>query len=409
MNPIESTFEVSADWVWAGDATPCPSVVRVEGGRIAAVEPGKRADLHFDGLLLSGLVNAHVHLDLTFPPEGEQLEGRFTDWLLRIKELRDAEGAAGLEAAARRGVARSLTSGCTLLIDYDSGGFSLAALAESPIRRVVLREVIRFHDDAAALAELDDFVAGENSGRELRGVAPHAPYTVHPELLPRLIEWARAHGRPWSTHIAEQPWEEEFLVAGTGPLADFFATVGIDLTRFGVRGTSAARHLAREEQLQGGWLVHGNYLQPDEINAIAAAGAAVVFCPRSHRWFQHQPHPLAELHAAGVPLCWGTDGQVSNGDVSVLAEMREVRRAFPDYPAIDILRSATSTPRAHLTRHAGSSHFGSGQLSPGDPADFCVIPTSATTPDQVFEEVLTTQHEPSAVYVDGVCVVGAPV
>ncbi|MEM7167762.1 MAG: amidohydrolase family protein, partial [Planctomycetota bacterium] len=377
--------EISADWVWTGAGAPLPGLLRFADGRITEFEPGGRAPTHHGGLLVAGLVNAHVHLDLTFAPEGPQLQGRFTDWLLRIKELRDAEGPEGLTAAARDGIQRSLASGCTLLVDYDSGGYSLPALAASPIRRLILREVIRFHDDLDVTTELRDYirdVAPNSSDRELRGIAPHAPYTVHPQLLPRLIELAGELEVPWSTHIAEQPWEEDFLCRGEGPFAEFFRGIGIDLERFGVRGETGARHLDRRQLLPGGWLVHGNYLHDDEVAAIAAAGASVVFCPRSHSWFDHAPYPLAALHDAGVPICWGTDGLVSNGELSVLAEMREVRRQFPAFSATEIFRSAITTPRRLL-----DNHFGHGDLRVGDPADFCVLPATGGNANGLLDEI----------------------
>ena len=51
-----------------------------------------------------------------------------------------------------------------------------------------------------------------------------------------------------------------------------------------------------------GLLVHGNYLTAAEIACVAKhrANLSVVYCPRTHAFFEHAPHPVNELLAAGI-------------------------------------------------------------------------------------------------------------
>lgn len=403
-------MRISAKWIWDGEGLPFRGSLDVADGRIQAVSQGESTDgdYHFDdAILVPGFVNAHCHLDLSFDPEDPGLEIPFSDWLLSVKDLRDEVGEEGLEEAARRGVQQSLQAGTTTLVDYDPAGASLSALADSPLRRLILREVISFSPNPTEiLPNLTEFLGGVgDASRELRGIAPHAPYTVHPKLLPELIAHARALGVPWSTHIAEQPWESDFLERGEGEFAEFLARVGIDLERFGVPGARAVELLARSGGLSpdgtatDSLLVHANYVTPEEIATIATSGASIVFCPRSHTWFGHSAHPLPDLIAAGVPVAIGTDSLYSNGKLSILEELRELYHFTLDLPAELVLTLGTTKGHQAL-----GNHFGTGRLTPDQPADFVAIPVNSSTAENTLPTLLESTDTPQATFIAGQCV-----
>jgi len=54
-------------------------------------------------------------------------------------------------------------------------------------------------------------------------------------------------------------------------------------------------------------VVHGNYLDHEEIELAARLKdrLSVVYCPRTHDYFAHQPHPLTRLLDAGVLTRFG--------------------------------------------------------------------------------------------------------
>ena len=42
-------------------------------------------------------------------------------------------------------------------------------------------------------------------------------------------------------------------------------------------------------------LAHVNYADDDELAVLARGQASVVYCPRTHRYFNHPRHPLAQM------------------------------------------------------------------------------------------------------------------
>lgn len=392
---------VRADWIWDGVTSPkAAGCIETHGATIRSVSFGLAGEVDHDypcAVIVPGLVNAHAHLDLTFDPDGSELEDPFTDWLLWVRDLRAEVGESGLVESVRRGAAEALRHGTTTIADYDPAGASVLGLADSPLRRIVLRELISFKPDRAGLFDrLDEFVRG-STPLEVRGIAPHAPYTVHPDLWQRLIAWAVERRVPWSTHVAEQPWEAAFLETGEGEGMAFFRALGIDAAAFGVPGARAVELTQRAGGLQpGAILVHANYVDGDEIANIAASGAGVVYCPRSHAWFVHEEYPLEAMLEAGIPVAIGTDGKVSNGRLSILDELREVYHKFLDLPAETVMRLGTT----HGHRVLGN-RFGTGVLAAGEPADFTVVPVDASTPETVLSTLLESTELPVATFIAG--------
>jgi 5-methylthioadenosine/S-adenosylhomocysteine deaminase len=68
--------------------------------------------------------------------------------------------------------------------------------------------------------------------------------------------------------------------------------------------------------------VHAVHLNDAEISLLAKHGASVAHCPTSNLKLASGFAPVAKLAAAGVNLCFGTDGAASNNRLDMLAEMR---------------------------------------------------------------------------------------
>src|SRR5262249_53744812 len=93
------------------------------------------------------------------------------------------------------------------------------------------------------------------------------------------------------------------------------------------------------------------------------------YCPRTHAFFGHSPHPFRRLLEQGVRVALGTDSLASNPDLDLLAEARFLRRLHPDLPGELLLRLATLS---------GAEALGwedqTGGLEPGKSADLVVLP-----------------------------------
>ena len=368
-------MRIAADHLFTGEETSSAGRLVIENGIIAEVLPPGECDLDLGPTLLcSGLVNAHVHLDLSLDREGDFIPGEFADWLKGVVETRQRLGEAGLLEAAVAGIEESIQEGTTAVFDIDPQGHSCQALQDSDLKRVLFREVISLEEEMRDPPSIDGFL-GENPdrSRELRALSPHSPYTVHPQAMKKLLHRCKEENLLWATHVAEAEWEKELLTQGTGPGAGFLQRFGAEPLDW-KQGQSWIRTLSVENQLSSaGLIIHGNHCETEELDLLASTGAAMVWCPSSHAYFRRPDHPAPAAVEQGVEVLLGTDGRISAGHLSMLRELRSARRAAPQITAAELWRMVTVHPRSWLSRNGHRDLLGSGRLQPGDPADLVAI------------------------------------
>jgi cytosine/adenosine deaminase-related metal-dependent hydrolase len=203
------------------------------------------------------------------------------------------------------------------------------------------------------------------------GLSPHSPYSVHPELLREVVAISATHRIPLAMHLAESQEEIELLRDGTGPFEVLLRSLGAWDPSATPRGSRPLDYLRCLAQADRALVVHGNYLDHEEIRFLAARRQrmAVVYCPRTHARFDHKPYPLEELLSAGTAVALGTDSRASSPDLSLLAEMRTAAQKHPAVPRPVILEMGTIGGARALDYAAEV-----GTLEPDKWADFVVIP-----------------------------------
>src|SRR3954451_24006612 len=164
-------------------------VVAVEGERIASVgqtRTGEVTDLG-DVALLPGFVNAHTHLEFSHlrQPLG-QSRMRLVDWIRLVIGERGRRVDACL-GAVDEGVRESATYGVTTVGDIATG--ELSADVPAGVVLTSFAEVIGFSRARAesALAAVETRLKQPRPASAMLGISPHAPYTVSPVLLERLV------------------------------------------------------------------------------------------------------------------------------------------------------------------------------------------------------------------------------
>jgi cytosine/adenosine deaminase-related metal-dependent hydrolase len=219
-------------------------------------------------------------------------------------------------------------------------------------------------------------------------------------LLERLIHFAFRRNMPVAMHLAESREEMEFLQSGTGPFQELLAERSMWDTAAVPRGTRAADYLALLAQSPRALVIHGNYLNSAEQETLyVCENLSLVYCPRTHAFFQHDEYPLAELLERGVRVVLGTDSRASNPDLSVLAEIRFVLENHRGVSPEQVLRMAT---------HDAAAAFGwdeeIGSLAVGKRADLVALPLAARRADSAeaaLEGALHFANRPTAVWLGG--------
>ena len=114
----------------------------------------------------------------------------------------------------------------------------------------------------------------------------------------------------------------------------------------------------------------------------------VVYCPRTHAFFQYGPHPVDRLLAAGVRVALGTDSRASNPDLNIWQEVRQLLEHRPDLDPESVLAMATMAGADAL----GRSDL--GRIEVGARARLAIVPTCATNIEHVFADLTVNQLVP---------------
>ena len=359
-------------------------------------------DLGFPGrFAVPAFVNAHTHLELTFQ-EGRATPrpAHFPAWVAELVGGARAASEETFKASFRDGLERSLRHGSTAILDHcRRAAFLVPEAAAFPGRLVTAYEYSGFEPDrAAAFFEPVLEVRGRFPDA-VRAISPVAPHSVSADLYALSIRYAREEGLLLCGHLAETAEEVEFLRSGTGPFRDHASVWGArDLSGFTPPGCTPVEFLRRLGGLGPRTVVaHANHLTDADVASLAAAGAHVVHCPGSYRFFGHSTFRLADLLEAGVNVCLGTDSLASTDTLSVLSEMRRLRVWHPDLADETIFRMGTVNGLRALA----------GGEAPADPGGDAGVfawrgrPPKKVTKERVLRELLTGDAGPLAVIVAG--------
>jgi 5-methylthioadenosine/S-adenosylhomocysteine deaminase len=339
--------------------------VYVHEGAIAAVTTERlsadRILRRDDAVLIPGFANLHVH---TRPGRalGDGLpmlvwHERWADGL--TLRMRDGDGYSGAMLA----LSECLLGGTTSVVVMTPRYLEAAQAARDiGIRAIVvplgvdLPEAAGTGDDVADSIEAITKLGRQEGERVRVWFGFDSTYSTSEDGLRAVAAAARELPLGVHTHMSEEKHDARMSLGSKGLYgAHYFEDVGL---------------LDLPEPIV---LAHCNWLEPREIELLAAAPTAIVsHNPTSNMHLGTGVCPVVELLDAGVRVGLGTDGMLSNYHLDMFEVMRGAA----------MLQRVTRTDAAALgsakvlelaTRGGGVFHDHAGFVEPGAPADLAVL------------------------------------
>jgi cytosine/adenosine deaminase-related metal-dependent hydrolase len=348
-------------------------------------------------VMLPGLVNAHTHIELAWLRGRVPPAASFTDWIrqliIRRGGRRESPDDPAILDACAQAVRDARDYGTALVGDISNSLASVGPIRESGLRGVVFHELLGFNlldgrrvTETRALRQ----TAAERGGEAVRvTIAPHACYSVSPQLLQAIHEERlQTPGGITSIHAGESEEEMQFLIEGSGPWPGIIKLVGSWVEGWQPPGMGPVEFLESLGVLDARTLVvHGVRLSETTLERLARVGCTLVTCPRSNQWVGAGVPPIDAFYRAGVRVAVGTDSLASVEDLNVFSELKAMRWIAPEQPARKFLESATRVG-------ADALGFGDelGSLEPGKRADIIAIDLGGPRDD--VEEYLVSGIDP---------------
>jgi len=226
---------------------------------------------------------------------------------------------------------------------------------------------------AQSLAVFQTFAEGYALPIEANSIVPHAPYSVSPALFRLVTGFPGNH--VLTIHNQESEEENEFYVSGKGDFLRLYQQLGLDVSFFkGTGRRSLESYLPAFYRNQHLILVHNVATSEEDVLAAkmvaaAAAGGATApgagggaagpsgpggfagpaggptlfycLCPNANEYITGRLPDVEMLVRNECAIVLGTDSLASNHQLSILAEMKTLHRAFPRLGIAELLRWAT--------------------------------------------------------------------
>ncbi len=324
--------------------------VHEQAGTVLDIRPCSTSELTnvLPVVLIPPLVNAHTHLEFSALAEPLEPALPFQSWIQSLMKWRGSNAATQAESI-RCGFTESVASGVGLIGEISTNDdVSLLSNQQCHHQRtscVAFRELIGLGPARVQqqLELAEDFLTAPPVAGVRRALSPHAPYTVHPDLLEQAVALAVRYDAPLAMHLAETTDELELLTFGTGRFQTFLSSMSLFDPKLFPGGRCVLDLLKVLSSAPKVLAVHGNYFTDEDIAFLAShQNITTVYCPRTHRYFGHTTHPFRKLLSAGCRVVLGTDSRASNPDLSIWRELQHVARLTQELSPGQLLAMITT-------------------------------------------------------------------
>lgn len=349
-------------------------------------------------IILPGLINAHTHLELTALGQLPK-PASFVDWILALRQKMSAiaDFPQFISDSVKAGKQQCLRFGVTAVGDITlNPAITRPILVAAEMHGVSYGEVLGM---AKRIDQMDSRIAAaidrsSDSASFRAGIEPHAPYSLDLVGYKKCLEAARQYNLPLATHLAETPDEAPFLRDHTGEFRRLWEVLGAlseGVSRAAGGPIRAMSHLGLLDYPT--LLAHANYIDDSELDILARSQASVVYCPRTHAYFDHPPHRFEEMSQRGINVAIGTDSAASAPDLNIVDDLRLVYRSNPARDPKFLWSLITS--RAAIALGMSDTI---GQVVPDLLPDLCVFEVRSIEP---LKEILENAALPTQVWRGG--------
>lgn len=320
----------------------------------------------FTGMIVPGFINCHCHLELShlkgLIPEKQGL----VNFVLSLMSQRFRPSATKQEAILDAEMEMKNT-GIVAVGDISNtidAGFIKKAKHLDYYHFIELLgwdpQMARSRYDAGKKLA-DEFITLGLDEKHI-SLVPHAPYSVSEELWDLMRVGFR--GKTITIHNQESLAENEFFSTGNGDLNRLYIELKMDNSHFKAPGCrSLSCYLSKLREAERILLVHNTFM--DEADLIEACHFSdslfLCLCPNANLYIENRlpDIPLFLKHTDRIVL--GTDSLASNRQLSILEEMKSIKKIFPDLLSVDMLVWATSNGAKALSFDSTLGDFTKGK------------------------------------------------
>jgi len=314
---------------------------------VAGTEAGDDVQ-ELSGILSPGFINCHCHLELSHMkghiPEGTGL----VRFVLDVVQQRHFPEEEILEAIAKA-EEEMLANGIVAVGDICNNALTIPQKVKGRIYYHNFIEASGFNPAIVpqrferSVGFFREYAKNYSIPVESNSIVPHAPYSVSNELWDLIINFPGNH--LLTIHNQETAGENEWFVNKQGEFTELYDKMNIDVSFFKPSGKSSLQtYLPKFLHNQSLVLVHNVHTSAGDILFSKDCGNDLYWClcPNANQYISRQMPDIDLLVKHDCEIVLGTDSLASNHQLSILEEMKTIRKDFPGIKTETLLKWATS-------------------------------------------------------------------
>ena len=298
------------------------------------------------GVLCPGFINAHCHLELShlrgLVPTGTGL----IPFIKAVVTQRDFKKEV-IQKAIKAADQEMFDNGIVAVGDISNQVDSFETKSQSRIRYYSFIEMFDFMQDDQAMKSWNQYYkvyleCPDQNGHK-KSCVPHAPYSVSKRLFALINEHVDEH-QTLSIHNQELKYENDLFLSKSGGFLDFYHDFDIPLTQFQPTGKTSIHYTLDHLKPKGRILfVHNTCTSQDDIKTAQEWGDKVFWatCPNANLYIENRLPRYDNFIQSDAKLCVGTDSLTSNWQLSILEELKTMKRYQSFLPDVELIRWAT--------------------------------------------------------------------
>lgn len=290
-----------------------------------------------DGVIVPGFINSHCHLELSHlrnkVSEKTTLPG-FVDELQKLRNSSEEQVKQTIEEAENE----MIKNGIVGVGDISNVESSFQQKSAGLLKYHTFIEVFGLHNKSATdimlkacdlknkyIEKVDKHVS----------ITPHAPYSTSGKLLSEISKEESFIG----IHNQETASEDNMFLQGSGNIYQSMRAFG--LNEWKASGKTSLQTVLDYFTDQKILFVHNTFTGEEDIRATTGRNTYWCFCPNANMFIEDKLPNIPLFVKRGENCVLGTDSLASNHQLSILEEMKTIKRFYPEIEFETLLKWAT--------------------------------------------------------------------
>lgn len=347
--------KLTADYIFPLNRSPVKNGILIidDYGSIIDLLPNERKECMtedievFNGFLCPGFVNSHCHLELSHLKNLIPPHVGLDNFIASLEQLKSTSNYDDIISGMESAEEEMIKNGIVAVGDISNSSDSFRIKETSKLVYHSFIEIYGSNPEQAenifdsALALLKKILA--NTSNNKASIVPHSTYSVSQALFKKIREFAEENNSIISIHHQENEDENLFFFNKTGKIVERMSRFGVDISEFKANGQrpieSVAGFLPEASNIQ---LVHNTVSVDKDISFAKNNFSKMYFClcPNANIYIENKLPDIKLFFESGAKITIGTDGAVSNKDLSILNELKTISQNYQDIPLHELLRWA---------------------------------------------------------------------